>query len=161
MIHVVFVCLGNICRSPMAEAVFQKIAEEKGVLPSFRISSRATSDCEEGNPVYSPAQRVLREHGYDFAHTARQITLKEVINADYILVMDSINLRDLTRLTGGRCGEKIYKLGSFLPEESDIDDPWYTRDFERTFREISLSCEGFMTYLLRERADVFGYDKRH
>lgn len=158
---VTFVCLGNICRSPMAEAVFSRIAVERGVASSFRINSFGTSDCEEGNPVYPPVQRVLRERGYNFTHRAKKISLSDVKNADYILVMDGMNLSDLTRMTGGNCPEKIFMLGHFLPEKREIDDPWYTRDFERTYDEIYSSCLAFLDYLLKEHAQAFGYDKRH
>lgn len=161
MMTVTFVCLGNICRSPMAEAVFLRLIEERGVAQSFRVNSFGTSDCEEDNPVYPPAAKTLRERGYDFKHRARKITLADVKNSDYILVMDSMNLEDLTRLTGGHYAEKIFMLGHFLSEKIDIDDPWYTRDFERTYREIYSSCEAFLDYLLKEHAASFDYDGRH
>jgi protein-tyrosine phosphatase len=161
MIDVVFVCLGNICRSPMAEAVFKRIIKERGVELSFNVSSFATSACEEGNPIYPPAVRVLKKYGYDFSHTARQISLREIKNADYLLVMDEINLRDLTSFVCGNYGDKIFKLGHFLPEKIDIDDPWYTGDFERTYREIYSACTHFLDFLLVEHAEAFDYDKRH
>jgi protein-tyrosine phosphatase len=145
----------------MAEAIFKKLIKERDVELSFNVSSFATSDCEEGNPIYPPAQRVLKNYGYNFKHTARQISLKEIKNADYLLVMDDINLRDLTRLTCGSYGDKIFKLGHFLPEQIDIDDPWYTGDFERTYNEIYSACTAFLDYLLSEHADAFDYDKRH
>lgn len=145
----------------MAEAAFKRIAEERGVGLSFNVTSRATSDCEEGNPVYSPARRLLKEKGYDFSHYSRQITLGEIKNADYVLIMDDINLRDIVRLTGGNYGEKIFKLGHFLPDKKDIDDPWYTGDFERAYAEIYAGCTAFMDYLLKEHAAAFSYDKRH
>jgi protein-tyrosine phosphatase len=135
----------------MAEAIFKRMVQEKELGYYFEISSYATSDCEEGNSVYYPAARVLKEKGYDFSHKAKQVSLREIINADYILVMDDINLHDLTRLTCGHYGEKIFKLGHFLPEKIDIDDPWYTRDFERTYKEIYSSCQNFLTYLINER----------
>jgi protein-tyrosine phosphatase len=147
MINVIFICLGNICRSPMAEAIFKRMVQEREWGSLFDISSYATSDCEEGNPVYPPAARVLKEKGYDFTHHARQVSLREIKNADYVLVMDEINLCDLTRLTCGHYGDKIFKLGHFLEKEIDIDDPWYTRDFDRTYKEIYASCIGFLDYL--------------
>ena len=102
MINVAFVCLGNICRSPMAELIFTQMVKERGLSLSFRISSYGTSDCEEGNPVYPPAKKTLTAHGIEGGHIAKQISLKEVINNDYILVMDSSNLWDMLRLTGGK-----------------------------------------------------------
>ena len=137
--YVTFVCLGNICRSPMAEAVFSHMVEERGLALSFKINSFGTSDCEEDNPVYPPAQKALKERGYNFTHRAKKISLSDVKNADY----------------------KVFLLGPFLPEKIDIDDPWYTRDFVRTYNEIYSSCTAFLDYLLKEHAQAFGYDKRH
>ena len=94
MFCITFVCLGNICRSPMAEAVFSRLVEERGVAQSFKVNSFATSDCEEGNAVYPPVQKVLRENGYNFSHRAKKISLSDVKNADYILVMDGMNYAD-------------------------------------------------------------------
>ena len=160
MIKVIFVCLGNICRSPMAEAVFLRLIEERGIKNSFTVCSRATSDCEEGNSVYPPARRVLNEKGYNYSHIAKQLTLSEVKNADYILIMDGINLRDITRLTGGNYSEKIFLLGHFLDERIDIDDPWYTGDFKRTYDEIYRSCEKFLDYLQKVHGGALEYDKK-
>jgi protein-tyrosine phosphatase len=145
----------------MAEAIFKRLIKERNVELSFNVSSFATSDCEEDNPVYPPARRVLAKYGYNFSHTAKQISLRGIKNADYLLVMDEINLRDLTNLVGGNYSEKIFKLGHFLPNKIDIDDPWYTGDFERTYREIYSACTCFLDYLLSEHADAFDYDRRH
>ncbi len=161
MINVAFVCLGNICRSPMAELIFTGMVKERGLASSFRITSFGTSDCEEGNPVYAPAKKTLIMHGVPGNHIAKQISLKDVINNDYILVMDSSNLLDLLRLTGGKFGEKIKKLRSFTSDPHDVADPWYTRDFEKAFADIYEGCECFLDYLLKEKACAFEYDKRH
>ena len=160
MISVTFVCLGNICRSPMAEAVFLRLIKERGVALSFTVNSRATSDCEEGNPVYPPAQRALKERGYDFSHRAKKLTLADIKNADYVLVMDKMNLSDLTYIAGAH-SEKVRMLGHFLPEKIEIDDPWYTRDFDRAYNEIYAACNAFLDYLLKEHAEAFKYDKKH
>lgn len=160
MIDVAFVCLGNICRSPMAEAVLKKIAEEEGVISSLRINSYATSYCEEGNGVYPPVQMLLKGKGYVFSHRSQVLTVSDVKNADYVCVMDSFNKRDVLRLTGGNYNEKIFMLGSF-GEGGDIADPYYTRDFERTYREVYSACKGFLNYLLTMHADAFSYDRRH
>lgn len=122
------------------------MAEEAGVSYSLNVSSYATSDCEVGNPVYPPAQRVLREKGYDFTHRSQQLTLQRVKNADYILVMDDMNYHDVVRIAGAYA-DKVYKLGAFLPEPIEIADPWYTRDFERTYKEIYAACKVFLNYL--------------
>lgn len=161
MISVVFVCLGNICRSPMAEAVFGKLCKEEGLEHSFRISSFGTSDCEEGNPVYYPAAQTLKSHGItDFTHRAKMISLKDIKNADYLLVMDHMNMRDVVRMTGGQYGEKIYKLGYFSDGE-DVDDPWYTRDFEKAYSSILAGCRGFLDFIKREHANALWYDRFH
>ena len=161
MINVTFVCLGNICRSPMAELVFKKMVEERGLKSSFNISSFGTSDCEEGNSIYPPIKRTLESHGVAGTHIARQLSLKDVINNDYILVMDSENLLDVLRLTGGEFGNKIFKLCSFTPRPRDIADPWYTRDFERAYNDVYEGCKYFLDYLLKECAQAFDYDRRH
>ena len=161
MFNVTFVCLGNICRSPMAELIFTDMVKKRGLNLSFRISSYGTSDCEEGNSIYPPAKRTLEAHGISGSHFARQITLKDIKNNDYILVMDSSNLFDVLRLTSGEYGEKIFKLCSFTPNPRDVADPWYTRDFERAYKDIEEGCRCFLEYLLKEKAEAFEYDKRH
>ena len=154
MISVIFVCLGNICRSPMAELIFKKMVEERGAKDCFEITSRGTSDEEEGNPIYYPAARLLRERGIEGAHRAVQLTKKEVLNADYVLVMDSSNLFDVLRLTGGQCSEKVFKLLSVTSRPRDVADPWYTRNFERAFADISEGCEGFWNFLVSEHPSL-------
>ena len=161
MISVCFVCLGNICRSPMAELVFSKMVEEEGLSHSFEIFSRGTSDCEEGNPIYPPARATLEKHGVSGAHRAAQLTLRDVINVDYLIVMDSSNLMDVLALTAGRFGEKIYKLMSFANAPRDVADPWYTRDFERAYADICEGCRAFLDYLKEEKKEALAYDGRH
>ena len=155
MINVTFVCLGNICRSPMAEFIFKNIVEERGLARSFHISSCATSSEEVGNPVYPPAVRELARHGISGTHRARRMSINDAVENDYILVMDESNLTNVLRLTGGKYKEKIFKLCSFTDNPRDVADPWYTRDFERAFNDISEGCNGFLEYLLRERKEKF------
>ncbi len=147
--EVTFVCLGNICRSPMAELIFKDMVEREGLSSRFNITSYGTSDWEEGNPIYPPAAKTLAEHGIHGTHIARQLSLRDVINNDYILVMDSQNLMDVLRLTGGKFGQKIFKLCSFTSNPRDIADPWYTRDFEGAYWDIVDGCRSFLNYLLR------------
>ncbi|MDE6104655.1 MAG: low molecular weight phosphotyrosine protein phosphatase [Clostridia bacterium] len=161
MINVAFVCLGNICRSPMAELIFKDMVKERELALSFNITSFGTSDCEEGSQIYPPTKHTLNMHAISGSHIAKQISLKDIINNDYILVMDSSNLFDLLRLTGGEFGDKIYKLCSFTDNPRDVADPWYTRDFEKAFSDISDGCRAFLDYLLKEKAEAFDYDKRH
>ena len=152
MITVSFVCLGNICRSPMAEAIFKRLARERGFSSSVCVQSFATSNYEEGNPVYPPAARTLKEHGIeDFAHRSRQIRLADIKNSDYVLVMDYMNMRDIVRMTAGLYGEKIMMLGHFLNPPRDISDPYYTRDFEKAYSDICEGCAGFLDFVLRRR----------
>lgn len=161
MISVAFVCLGNICRSPMAELVFKNIVEERGLEGSFRISSFGTSDCEEGNPIYPPAKRTLVMHGIAGNHTAKQLTRRDIVNNDFILVMDTENMNDVLRLTGGEYGGKVYKLCSFTPRPRDVADPWYTRDFARAYADIEEGCRCFLDWLIAEKPDLFSYDLKH
>ncbi|MDE5722473.1 MAG: low molecular weight phosphotyrosine protein phosphatase [Clostridia bacterium] len=161
MINVAFVCLGNICRSPMAELVFKDMVKQRGLELSFCVTSFGTSGCEEGSQIYPPAKRTLIMHGIAGNHVAKQITLKDIINNDYIIVMDSSNLLDLLRLTGGGFGDKIYKLCSFTDRPRDVADPWYTRDFEKAFSDISDGCRAFLEFLLKEKGEAFKYDSRH
>jgi len=131
----------------MAELVFKKAVKERGMEGEFIISSFGTSDCEEGSHIYPPAKRTLESHQVFGDHVAKQLSLKDVINADYILVMDSSNLFDVLRLTGGKFGEKIFKLCSFTSTPRDVADPWYTRDFETAFKDITDGCTSFLDYL--------------
>ena len=159
MIYISFVCLGNICRSPMAQIIFDKMVADGGYSATFKTSSFATSTEEVGNGVYPPVKRLLESKGYKADHVSRQIKKSDVINSDYVFVMDSGNLFDLLRITGGAHGEKIFKLGSFLSPQKDIDDPWYTREFERCYAEIYSACKNLLAFLLEEHASSIIYDK--
>lgn len=161
MVKVLFVCHGNICRSPMAELIFKQMVRVKGVALSFDITSRGTSDDDLDCPIYPPAAHVLRTHGIEGTHTSKLLTKRDIINADYVLVMDSENLFDVLRLTSGECGEKIFKLLSFTHSTGDVADPWWTRDFEKAFNDIYAGCSAFLNFLLTERSEMFDYDKRH
>lgn len=147
MINVVFVCLGNICRSPMAELIFKKILADRGLTEKFSVTSCGTSSCEAGSPIYPPARNTLAAHGITGSHTARKITRADFENSDYILVMDSENLSDLHRVANPLERSKIHKLCSFTSRPRDVADPWYTRDFETTYRDIVDGCNGFLEYL--------------
>ena len=159
MISVNFVCLGNICRSPMAELVFKKLVKERGIERSFDIKSFGTSNEEEGNHIYPPAKRTLAAHGIYGDHIARQLTLKDVINSDYILVMNTSNLSDVLRLTGGEYRDKIFKLCAFTSDPRDVADPWYTSDFERAFTDIYDGVNCFLEYVLKKHKAAIEYDK--
>lgn len=144
MIKVQFVCYGNICRSPMAEFMFKRLVEEKGHADDFIISSTATSYEEIGNPVYPPARKMLAYHGISCeGKTAAHFEKEDYENNDYILCMDSYNLRNLKRMTGGDPYGKISKVLDYTKRGGDISDPWYTRDFNRTYEDLEEGLEAF------------------
>lgn len=161
MINVAFVCLGNICRSPMAEFIFKRMVKERGLENSFVISSFATSYEEDGQPIYPPASRTLKKHGIVAEHRSTPLKLSDIVNNDYILVMDSGNLFDVLRLTAGEFGEKIFKLCSFTSNPRDVADPWYTLDFEKAYSDIEDGCKCFLQYLENKNGNLFEYNKRH
>lgn len=150
MIYVTFVCHGNICRSPMAEIIFANMVEEEGLAIHFCITSYGTSNEEIGKPIYPPALKALNDHGIDGIHRARQISLTEIMNCDFLLVMDSANLEHIMGMTRGRYSEKIFKLCDFTSNPRDVSDPWYTGDFERAYQDITDGCRGFLDYVKKE-----------
>ncbi len=148
MIKILFVCHGNICRSPMAEFMFRDMVKKAGREREFRIASAATSYEEVGNPVYPPARRKLAEHGIGCAgHAAHRMTTDEYGEYDLIVCMDQANLRNLRRMTGGDPDGKISLLLDHCGRTGEeVADPWYTGDFEATWQDLS---EG-LAALLRE-----------
>lgn len=145
-IKLLFICHGNICRSPMAEFVMKHLVEEAGVANQFEIASAATSTEEIGNPVYPPAQRKLAEHGIGCAgKTARQMTIDDYRQYDYIIAMDHNNLRNLKRLIGDDKDHKISLLMDYTHRPGDVADPWYTGDFDATWRDVLEGCEGLFS----------------
>ncbi len=150
MLRVIFVCLGNICRSPMGELILKSMVAEKNLAGEVEVDSFGTSDWEVGNPVYPPIQTILREHGIVGSHRAKQLTKYEVMNADYVLVMDSSNLIDVLRIAGAEHSGKIYKLCSFTDNPRDVADPWYTRNFEKAYSDVSDGCKCFLDYIIKK-----------
>ena len=145
---ILFVCLGNICRSPMAEFIMKQLVEEAGLADRFDIASAATSYEEQGNPVYPPARQMLAAHGIDCSgKTARRITADDYGHYDYIIAMDKGNLRSLHAILGGDPAGKISLLMDYTGRPREIADPWYTRDFETAWREISEGCEALLRHL--------------
>lgn len=149
MHNILFVCHGNICRSPMAEFVMKDLVAKAGLESQFHIESAATSTEEIGNPVYPPARRKLREHGIDCSgKTARQLTRTDEERFDLFIGMDCANLRNMRRICPNAEG-KFHLLLDFTQRPGDVADPWYTGDFEATWQDVLEGCRGLMEYLSR------------
>ena len=191
MIKILFICHGNICRSPMAEFVMKDLVEKAGLEQEFHIESAATTREEIGNPVYPPARRKLAEHGIDCAgKTARQLQSGDYGTYDLLIGMDQENLRDMRRICGGDPAEKIHLLMEYADDRKgpprepgetgrmgrgetrerlefspqaeteksgrcfdDVADPWYTGDFEATWRDVLAGCRGLLETWTQIHAD--------
>ena len=152
MIKVLFVCHGNICRSPIAEFVLKSLVSHRNLSDSFFIASAATSTEEiyngTGNPVYPPARAVLARHGLDCGDKrAVQLVKADYDKYDYLIGMDSCNIKNILRIIGGDPAGKVYKLLSFAGSGRDVEDPWYSRDFDRAYDDIEKGCRAFLDYL--------------
>ena len=151
MIKILFVCHGNICRSPMAEFVMKDMVKQAGLEREFSIASAATSTEEIGNPVYPPARRKLAEHGIGCAgHAARQLRREDYDRWDYLVGMDGANLRNMNRICGGDPKGKLSLLLDYTGHPRDVADPWYTGDFDRTWEDVNAGCRGLLDYILRK-----------
>ncbi|MCQ2221377.1 MAG: low molecular weight phosphotyrosine protein phosphatase [Prevotella sp.] len=148
MKRILFVCHGNICRSPMAEFIMKKLVDDAGRTSEFEIASAATSTEELGNSVYPPAQRKLAEHGISCkGKTARQITRHDYSYYDLIIGMDSYNLRNMRRFFGDDPEGKISLLLDFTSRPGDVADPWYTGNFDATWRDCLEGCQALLKEL--------------
>ena len=148
MIRVLFICHGNICRSPMAEFILKDIVTKRGIADQFEIASAATSTEEIGNPVYPPAKRKLAEHGISCeGHHARQMTRADYDYYDYLIVMDNWNLRNLKRFVPTDPKGKVHMLRDFTDQPGEIADPWYTGDFEITYQQVVAGCQGLLRHI--------------
>lgn len=150
MIRIMFVCHGNICRSPMAEFIMKKLVSDAGLQDSFRILSSATSTEEIwhgiGNPVYPPARSELAKHGISCGDKrAVQLKKSDYENYDYFVGMDTENIRNMKKILGN--DKKIYKLLTFAGRSDDVADPWYSGDFTTTYKDIYAGCHGLLEYL--------------
>lgn len=156
MIKVLFVCYGNICRSPMAEFVLKDMVEKRGIADQFEIASAATSTEEIwngiGNPVYPPAREELARHGIRCDERKRAVQLKrsDYDYYDYLIGMESMNIREMERITGHR-GGKISMLLEYAGSSAGIRDPWYSHRFDETYRDVVKGCTAFLEYLQNER----------
>ena len=149
MKRILFVCLGNICRSPMAEAVMRELLRKEGLDGQFTVASAAVSDEEWSNPIYPPAARVLREHNvpYDPVRKARKMSADDYDRSDLIVGMDENNLRAIRRIAGGDPDGKIHLLMDFAGEHRAVADPWYTRDFETAYNDIVSGCTALCRHI--------------
>ena len=146
---IIFVCHGNICRSPMAEFVMKNLVREAGREDGFEISSAAVSYEEEGNGLYPYAAQTLERHGVPVGrHRAHRISVEEYRDADIVVVMDSSNVRLLERITGGESPEKTHKMLEFAGLSRDVADPWYTGNFEKAYSDILSGCKALLDNLL-------------
>ncbi|MBR1691482.1 MAG: low molecular weight phosphotyrosine protein phosphatase [Lachnospiraceae bacterium] len=155
MIKVLFVCHGNICRSPMAEFVLKDMVKKQGIAQQFEIASAATSTDEIwdgiGNPVYPPAREVLAKHGISCDGKRAALLKESDYDAyDYLIGMDSMNIQSMERMTGHKAGRKIRKMLEFAGENRDCRDPWYTGQFDETYRDVVAGCTAFLEFLKRE-----------
>lgn len=142
-----FVCLGNICRSTMAESVFTHMVRERGIEDNFVIQSSATSSYEIGNPPHHGTVNKLREVGIPVVeHRSTQLKKSDYDKYDYIIGMDDSNIRDIKKIFGGK-SDKVYTLLSFAGKNDSIADPWYTGNFDETYRDVCEGLEGFLEKL--------------
>ncbi len=151
-----FVCHGNICRSPMAEFIMKKLVKDNGLENEFLIKSSATSTEEiwngVGNPVYPPAKAELARHGISCeGKHAVQLTRDDYDKYDLFIGMDSMNIRNMHRILGGDPENKVRKLMDYTDRGGDVADPWYTRSFDVTYRDVLAGCEGLLKEINKER----------
>jgi len=162
MIKILFICHGNICRSPLAEFYFKDLVSKHNLSAGFHIESAATSYEEIGNPVHSGTRKKLAEAGISCAgKTARHMEKADYREFDYLIGMDQANIRNMMRIVGGDPQQKIYKMLEFagdgwkdlkagkrnMDKAPDVADPWYTGNFEDTWRDVTAGCEGLLNFL--------------
>lgn len=148
MIKILFVCLGNICRSPMAEFLLKDMVKKHGIADDFYIASAATSTYEIGNPVHRGTRAKLAQYGISVAgKTAVQLTKEDYAKYNYLIGMDTANIRDIMRIIGSDPQHKVYKLLQFAGSERNIADPWYTGNFDVTYDDVYEGCTALLDYL--------------
>ena len=161
MIKILFVCHGNICRSPMAEFVFRDMVQTRGLGDLISAASAATSREEIGNPVHYGTVRKLKEYGISTAGKyAVQLKKKDYEDYDYIIGMEYRNIRNIERIIGSDPQHKVHKLLDFSTNPRDIADPWYTGNFDRTYDDIKEGCEALLTYILENDERIYNVRRR-
>ena len=153
MTKILFICHGNICRSPMAEFVFRDIAERAGKSDKFSVASAATSYEEIGNPVHRGTAKILDRLGISYSgKRAVHLEKSDYAKYDYLVCMDSANVRNTLRIVGNDPENKVRKLLEFAGSCEDVADPWYTGNFERTYEDVLAGCNALLKYI--EEQDV-------
>ena len=148
MISILFICHGNICRSPMAEFVFKHMVEKLGRSDEFYVASAATSYEEIGNPVHYGTARILDRLGISYSHKrAVHLEKSDYEKYDYLVCMDNANVRNTLRIIGTDNEKKIYKLLEFTDSDREVADPWYTGDFDITYQDVLEGCKGLLKHI--------------
>lgn len=152
MIKVLFVCLGNICRSPMAEFVMKDLVKKRGLENAFYIASSATSTEEIGNPVHYGTKNKLKEFGISTeGKCAIQLRREDYDKYDFLIGMEQRNIINMQRIVGNDPENKIYRLLDFSENKRDIADPWYTGNFDKTYEDILEGCEAFLNFMIHKK----------
>ncbi len=152
MMRVLFVCYGNICRSPMAEFILKDMVKKIGLENQFLIESKGTSGEEIGNPLYYLAEDILKKHDVPYeTRRAERFVASDYQDYDYILAMEEENVEEIKRIVGEDTQKKVYRLLDFTDNPKDIIDPWYSRNFEVAYQEIYTGCKSFVEFILKNK----------